>query len=140
MTTFRATDLQTGQETTYEAALPDPAHLGEGWRIEEISVATIAPEAPPVVPTMYGGRRRLTKQEFYDLLGDAAVHFLLSAAKTSVEVEAWILRLEILTPEDDKTSVGLDDPRTVAGVTQLGQIMIANGVVPANWIEVVLNG
>src|SRR5574343_1748616 len=140
MTTFRATELVTGQTTEYVATTPDQQHLGAGWRLEEISVATVAPDAPQVVPTVYGGRRRLTKQEFFDLLGNNAVGFLLTAAKSSVEIEAWIKRLDLVTPDPDGTSVDLDDPRTIAGTTQLGQLMFANGVVPEEWAQGVLNG
>lgn len=140
MTRFRATDLSSGQAKEYDAAAPDQNHLADGWRLEEISVATVAPDVPPVLPTVYGGRRRLTKQEFFDLLGNNAVDFLLTAAKTSVEIEAWIKRLDLVTPDPDGTSVDLDDPRTVAGTNQLVQLMAANGVVPADWAEVVLNG
>lgn len=140
MTAFRATDLSAGQITEYEAAAPDPQHLESGWRLEEISTASIAPDAPPVVPTVYGGRRRLTKQEFFDLLGNAAVGFLLTAAKSSVEIEAWIKRLDLVTPDPDGTSVDLDDHRTIAGTMQLGQLMFANGVVPEDWAQGVLNG
>ena len=140
MPTFRATDLATGQTTEYSAELPKHTHLEPGWRLEEISVASVAPNAPPVVPTMYGGRRRLTKQEFFDLLGNNAVGFLLTAAKSSVEIEAWIKRLDLVTPDPDGTSVDLDDPRTIAGTNQLGQFMAANDVVPEDWAQGVLNG
>lgn len=140
MTTFRATNLETGQATEYDAVAPEQAHLGEGWRLEEVSVAAVAPDAPPTIPTVYGGRRRLTKQEFFDLLGNNAVGFLLTAAKSSVEIEAWIKRLDLVTPDPDGTSIDLDDPRTIAGTNQLGQLMFANGVVPEDWAQGVLNG
>lgn len=135
MTTFRATNLDTSQITAYDAVAPDPIHLGSGWRLEEVSAATVAPN-----PTVYGGRRRITKQEFFDLLGNNAVGFLLTAAKSSVEIEAWIKRLDLVTPDPDGASVDLDDPRTVAGTNQLGALMVANGVVSADWAQGVLNG
>lgn len=85
-------------------------------------------------------RRGVTKQEFLDLLGPAAVAFILAAAKTNVTVEAWVKRLDLVTPEPDGTSVDLNDPRTIAGVEQLGQLMLSNGIVPTKWAEEVLSG
>lgn len=82
--------------------------------------------------------RRLSKQEFFDRLGPAAVGFLLTAAKSDVAVEAWIKRLDLVTPEPDGTSVDLDDPRTVAGVSALGATMLSLGVVEAGWVDSVL--
>ena len=140
MPVFRATELTTGQSIEYAADSPEPLHLGEGWRLEELSAATVAPDAPPTIPTIFGGRRRLTKQEFFDLLGNNAVGFLLTAAKSSVEIEAWVKRLDLVTPDPDGTSVDLDDPRTVAGANQLGQLMFANGAVSEDWAQGVLNG
>ena len=140
MTTFRATEHATGQTSEYDADAPDPLHLAAGWRLEELSAATIAPDSPLGAQTIYGGRRRLTKQEFFDLLGNNAVGFLMTAAKSSVEIEAWIKRLDLVTPDPDGTSVDLDDPRTVAGTTQRGQLMLSSGVVPEDWAQGVLNG
>jgi hypothetical protein len=90
--------------------------------------------------TLYGGRRRLTKQEFFDLLGDGAVSFILAAAKIDIEVEKWVKRLDLTAPDPDGTSVDLDDPRTVAGVSSIGAVMIAASVVGVDWTERVLNG
>jgi len=85
-------------------------------------------------------KRRLTKLEFIDRLGDAAYLAILTMAKVSVEVEAFVKRFEMATPEADGTSVDLDDPRTVAGVTTLGAALEAQGVVAAGWAQGVLNG
>lgn len=90
--------------------------------------------------TLYGGRRRLTKQEFLDLLGDAAVSFILAAAKQDIEIEKWVKRLDLTTPDPDMTSVDLDDPRTIAGVTAIGAAMVAAGVVSDDWAAEVLRG
>lgn len=85
-------------------------------------------------------RRRITKQEFLDLLGSAAVAFILTAAKSDVGVESWVKRLDLVTPDPDGTSVDLDDPRTIAGVEQLEQLLYAKGIVPADWAKGVLDG
>ena len=137
---FKATHKTTGDVIEYDTPLPLPEHLTEEWRLEEVSIATVAPDAPAVPETMYGGRRRLTKQEFLDLLGDAAVTFILSAAKTDIEVEKWVKRLDLTTPDPDGTSIDLGDPRTVAGVATIGAAMASLGVVSAEWVQGVLNG
>lgn len=82
---------------------------------------------------------RLTKQEFFDRLGPAAVGNILTMAKQFVEVEAWVKRLDLVTPDPDGTSVDLGDPRTVAGVHAIGAILVQSGVVPAGWVEDVLH-
>lgn len=82
---------------------------------------------------------RLTKQEFFDRLGQAAVAAILTMAKQSVEVEAWVKRLDLATPDPDGTSVDLGDPRTVAGVHAIGAILVQSGVVPAGWADDVLH-
>ena len=140
MSQFKATHKTTGEMVEYESTLPQPEHLTTDWRLEEVSVAAVAPDAPAVPETMYVGRRRLTKQEFLDLLGDAAVTFILSAAKTDIEVEKWVKRLDLTTPDPDGTSIDLDDPRTVAGVTTIGAAMASLGVVSTEWVQGVLNG
>ena len=81
---------------------------------------------------------RLTKQEFFDRLGQAAVAAILTMAKTSVDIEAWVKRLDLVTPEADGTSVDLEDPRTIAGVTAIGAILEQNGIVESGWAESVL--
>lgn len=97
-----------------------------------------APEdVPPFAPK---GPRRLTKLQFIDRLGGAAYIAILTMAKTNVLVEAFIRRFEMTTPEADYTSIDLDDPRTVAGVMQIGAALEAAGVVAAGWAEGVLNG
>lgn len=137
---FKATHKTTGEVVEYDAAAPQSEHLTEEWRLEEVSIATVAPDVPVVPETVYGGRRRLTKQEFLDLLGDAAVTFILSAAKTDIEVEKWIKRLDLTTPDTDGMSIDLDDPRTVAGVTSIGTAMVSLGAVASDWAQGVLNG
>ena len=94
----------------------------------------------PDTPTPVQVQTRLSKQEFFDRLGGAAVGFILTAAKVDVSVEAWVKRLDLVTPDADGTSVDLTDPRTVQGVNDLGELLIANGVVDSAWASGVLNG
>ena len=100
----------------------------DGMSFDEYDHALLPPEevVPVVVPK---GPRRLTKLQFIDKLGDAAYVAILTMAKTSVLVEAFIRRFEMTTPEADYTSIDLDDPRTVVGVTQIGAALEATGVV-----------
>lgn len=93
-------------------------------------------ELASIVPV----RRGVTKQEFLDLLGSAAVAFILTAAKSDVAVESWVKRLDLVTPDPDGTSVYLNDPRTIAGVEQLGQLLQVHGIVSADWAKGVLDG
>lgn len=49
---YRATNRATGEAAEYDADLPLPEHLGEDWRLEDVTVALPAPEdAPPPAPT-----------------------------------------------------------------------------------------
>lgn len=89
----------------------------------------------PPAPT---GPRRLTKLQFIDRLGDTAYVSILALAKDNVLVEAFIKRFEMATPEADYTSIDLDDPRTVGGVTQIGAVLEADGKVSSEWVSEVL--
>lgn len=82
--------------------------------------------------------RRLTKLQFIEKLGDAAFAAILQMAKVSSDVEAWVKKMELTTPDPDGTSVDLDDPRTMAGVRAIGAILAEHGVVTAGWADEVL--
>jgi hypothetical protein len=137
MPTFRATNLDTKEVTEYEAETPQAEHLGAGWKLEQVFVALPDPEAPPPEPgPVYGGRRRLSKLEFIDLLTDTEYVTILAAAKESVQIEAWIRKMELATPDQDGTSIDLDDPRTQGGVQALELI----GLIGEGRAEEILNG
>ncbi len=97
-------------------ALPDPAYV-------------------PPTPA----QRMCTKNQFIDRLGDVAYVSILAMARQSVQVEAFVKRLEMATPDADGNSVNLDDPRTQGGVRALEAALIAQGVVVAGWADEVLN-
>lgn len=140
MPLFRATSPQ-GDAIEYEAAHPVATHLTAGWHLEELVAVGPAPDAlDPGPQPMYGGRRRLSKLEFIELMGDAAYVAILQLAKTSVEVEAWVKKMEFTTADSDGASIDLDDPRTQAGVVSIGTVLHGMEVVPADWAEGVLNG
>jgi hypothetical protein len=136
MPTFRATNLETQEVTEYEAELPQELHRGEGWRLEQVFVSEASPDDPPPDPRKYGGRRRLSKLEFLDLLTDTEYATILGAARESVQIEAWVERMKLATPDPDGTSIDLDDPRTVGGVNALELI----GLIGEGRAEVILNG
>lgn len=93
-------------------------------------------DAIPATPAV----TRLTKLQFIDRMGDAAYKTVLKLAKADVDVEAFVKRFEMATPEADGTSVDLTDPRTVAGVTAIGAALHAMGVVGTDWASEVLHG
>jgi hypothetical protein len=129
MPLFQATNLDTHEVFQYEADQPQEEHLGGGWRLEQIYEFLPGPDDPPRAPEpVYGGRRRLSKLEFIDLLTDTEYVTILAAAKESVQIEAWIRKMELATPDNDGTSIDLDDPRTQGGVQALELIgLLGNG-------------
>lgn len=137
MNHYKATEKATANVVEYDANLPLPEHLTDGWWLESVSDAAPAPPdtSPPIV-----GPRRLTKIQFIDRLGDPAYLAILTMAKTIVEIEAFVKRFEMATPDPDGTSIDLDDPRTVLGVTTIGAALEAQSIVPAGWAQGVLNG
>lgn len=136
MTNFRATHKQTSEVVEYIQPLPQAAHLTEDWRLEEVSDAYVAPPDPeaPVDTRMFGGRRQLTKLEFVTLLGPDFTS-ILTAAKTSIDVEAFVMMVTLATPDANGYAVDLDDPR-MAALTQLEAV----GVLGAGRAQEILNG
>lgn len=101
---------------------------------------TEAPPAPESVEPSAPTVTRLTKLQFIDRLGDDAHKAVLQMAKVNVDVEAFVQRFMVATPEADGTSVDLTDPRTVAGVTAVGTALQTMGVVGNDWVSEVLHG
>lgn len=136
MPNFRATHKQTGEVVEYDQSTPQAVHLTDDWRLEEVSEAYVAQSDPeaPVDTRMFGGRRRLTKLEFVALLG-ADFTAILSAAKQSVDVEAFVMMVTLATPDPDGGTIDLDDPR-MAALHQLEQA----GVLGAGRAQEILNG
>ena len=136
MPSFRATSKQTGEVVEYVQTLPYQEHMSDSWALEEVADAYVAPTDPeaPVDTRMFAGRRRLTKLEFVALLGNDFTS-ILAAAKSSIEVEAFVMLVTLATPDPDGTSIDLDDPRMQA----LHQLEIA-GVLGAGRAQEILNG
>lgn len=97
-------------------------------------------EPPTPAPTTFGGRRTLTKLEFIALLGMPAYVAILSMAKQSIQVEAWVKMLDLATPDANQYSVNLDDERTAAGIQDIGAALEQVGAVQPGWAQGVLNG
>ena len=78
MSQYKATHKVSGDVVEYDAALPQPEHLTDDWRLEEISIATAAPDAEeqPVVvdPALW----RIDVGSFFDRFGDAKLAILSS--------------------------------------------------------------
>lgn len=133
MSTYIVKDKRTGLDLTqYVAAIPTEFQGAEFSNTDHILLEDIPLELPAHI--------WLTKQEFFDKLGRDAVNFILSASKTNVDMEAWVKRLDLVTPNADGTSVDLRDPRTIAGIHAISTIMVSLGVVSETWKDEVLNG
>ena len=137
MPTYRVIRKADGSEVTRYCAGQVTEQINESFfALADYDHVEFVEDAPVVT----AGPRRLTKLEFVAKLGNDAFGFVLAAAKTSVEMEAFLKMVELATPDADGTSIDLDDPRTVYGVTQLGAVLEAQGIVPAGWALGVLNG
>lgn len=100
MSTFRATYRLSGEVVEYESTLPQPEHLTDDWRLEEVSAATVAPdvaEQPVVVdPALW----RIDVGSFFDRFGDAKLAILASentivkAMITDASVRKYIALIE----------------------------------------------
>ncbi len=129
MPTFRATS-PFGAVTEYDAALPNPDHLGEGWRLEELVIATPSPEEPAAPVTVYGGRRILTKLEFLQLFTQTERIAIKQAAGVSPQLDDYLYLLELAD------EVNLDSANTQTGVNTLGLA----GILAAGRAGEILNG
>ena len=78
-------------------------------------------------------KRRLTKLEFIGRMGEAVFIAILGMAQQSVELAAWVELVRMATPEQDGTSIDLDDPRTLAGLNAIEPVLVAQGIVSAGW-------
>jgi hypothetical protein len=120
------------------------------WRVTRVLTASIAPPADgtvvryqPVtgddpalwarwdgtafvgdgyVPPLATATFKVSRQAFMDRIGDDAVAAILTLARTNAQVEAWVLRYQIVSDVD------LRDPRTIGGIDAL----IAAGLIPSN--------
>lgn len=91
---------------------PYPNWTGIEWAL----VNYIAPSVPTVVPPPTV--RRLSKLAFVGRLG-ADFAAILTAAKTSVQIEMFVRQLDWATPDADGTSVDLDDARVIYALNAL---------------------
>lgn len=73
----------------------------------------------PAVPAPVQAPRRLTKLAYMNRFHDDELAAIYTAAKTVVQVEVMLAKLNAATPDADGTSVDLDDPRTVGGLYAL---------------------
>ncbi len=120
---FRATNLETDEVVEYDATLPQEAHRGAGWWLEQIYEFLPDPDAPPPPPEpVYGGRRVLTQLEFMRLFTVPERVAMRRASKLNEVMEDY-LDLMRLAQE-----INLDDPDTIAGVQMMeGAELIGEG-------------
>lgn len=61
----------------------------------------------------------LTKQQFINRFTDTEMRAILTAAKASVDVDAWLFRFDNITPASDGTAIDLGEPGVIDGISQL---------------------
>lgn len=79
--------------------------------------------------------RKLSKLQFINLFTDAEYVGILTAAKQSVLVEAWLKKFEMTSVEPDGGSIDPTDERTVAGMLALE----AAGILASGRAQQILN-
>lgn len=127
MNHYRATPT-SGEFIEYDADLPQPEHLGAGWRLESIGEASnsLAPDAAPAPPapavwTKLEYLRRFTQDE------RVAIR---SAAKVSPALEDYMELLALAT------DVRSDDPDIMGALTMLE----AAGLIGTGRAQEILHG
>ena len=97
---FKATHKTTGEVVEYDTPLPLPEHLTTDWRLEEVSIATVAPDAPEQPPVIDPALWRIDVGSFFDRFGDAKLAILSSenpivkAMITDASVRKYISLIE----------------------------------------------
>ena len=124
MSTWQVTNRLTG-EVVFAYTSDDPVEWPDMEYAENNHVR--------VVDTVEVPKRRLTKLEFIGRMGEPVFIAILAMAQQSVEMAAWVELVRMATPEQDGTSVDLDDPRTLAGLNALEPVLIAQGIVTEGW-------
>lgn len=81
---FKATHKTTGDVVEYESMLPQPEHLTADWRLEEVSIAAVAPDEPDQQPVIDPALWRIDVGSFFDRFGDAKLA-VLSSENTAVK-------------------------------------------------------
>ena len=76
MPSFKATHNTTGEVLDYEAALPQPEHLGTDWRLEEVIAAVSNPDEPAPAAPIDPAQWRIWVGSFFDRFGAAKIGIL----------------------------------------------------------------
>ena len=124
MSTWQVTKRLTG-EVVYAYTSDEP--------VEWPGMEYAAHNHNKIIEVVEVPKRRLTKLEFIGRMGEQVFIAILGMAQQSVEMAAWVELVRMATPDPDSTSIALDDPRTVAGLTALEPVLIAQGIVSAGW-------
>ena len=121
MSTFKATNTETGATETYVADAPRDEHRVPPWQVDT---------------RRYAGRRHITKNELIDLLEPVEYIAILTAAKQSVQIEAWVKKLDYAATDADGNSVDLDSDTMRRGIRGLEMA----GLIAVGRAEEILNG
>jgi len=136
---YRATNKTTGEVVEYDAVLPQPEHLTDAWRLEDVIVAEPSPDAPPPSPpttvpiTKLAFRNRFTATE-KATLEIAAVHNASLAPNHQSNLLAASLRAS-MADQRDATFIDLMRPDTRGGV----QVLEQYGLIAAGRAAVILD-
>jgi len=136
MSIYAVIDKATGHEAyRYESELPTALHEMGFDTHDHVVQPTINADG-----SIEGSsnKRRLTKLDFIEKLGDDAFIAILQMAKSSPQIEAWVEKMKLTTPDPDMTSVNLDDTRTIEGIQAIGVALESQGVVSPGWADGVL--
>ena len=100
MSQFKATHKTTGEMVEYESTLPQPEHLTTDWRLEEVSIAAVAPDVDPEPTPVDPALWRIDVGSFFDRFGEAKLAILSSentivkAMITDASVRKYIALIE----------------------------------------------
>ncbi len=128
--TYRAIVTQSGENYDYNY---DHPIAWVGMNDPSLHVLLSTNNASPLV---YAGRKHLTKLEFINLFTDNEFATILSMSKSVIQLEAWLTKFQLTTPDQDGFSIYLESDETIQGVNGLE----ASGLLGSGRAAVILNG
>lgn len=116
MPNYRAKNAETLEVVEYQADAPMPEHLSPPWEVFRlVEFGPVDDDQGGAPPTVYGGRRVISKLEFLRLFTPEERITIRAAAQQSPVVQDFMHMLELAE------SVNMDDVETQVGVPLLEQ-------------------